>query len=442
MKDEYWTSPDCLKTESLEILFKNKYFLHHFRLISTLILFGNRSIEKSKRCNLNFVFQNLSYLELYNCCYDNFDRLQSDKLNYFYLDAPCTLVNLFTNFNSLNHVDLFFVDALDKYFNQKFPTKLITLHTEKYLDRKDCNRLIRYCPKLEILNCKFSDIDLLYLVINRLKNLRIIRFYTADCSELNEEERSRFRQLIESRPDLEIYFCGVKVDNYSLNFLFDFISVKEYHNWTTIETDRLSEISNSYCMDNRLDYLTDYLTRMTTQIRLFNNFKLNNQLLLKFNNLKKVLLSRYKPDNFYNLIINLPHLNHLTLNSCFLTKQDLDYLPIYCQKLTDLIINSSKLNDFEFIYNLKNLQQLVLLLTKPIELDDFISFASDCDYLDELRANVNYSISNTEYLIDSVKLNKTIRDKVFEYPMVKFKFVILHPDYFNSIEINSEMIRY
>ena len=57
-KDEYWSYNDTLETKSIELLFKNAYFLNQFKFISSLIIYGNYFIERSKRCNLRISFNN------------------------------------------------------------------------------------------------------------------------------------------------------------------------------------------------------------------------------------------------------------------------------------------------------------------------------------------------------------------------------------------------
>lgn len=439
LKNDHWSYTDTLQTHSLEMLFKNNYFLHAFRTISSLVIYGNYFIEKSKRCSLNINFPNLIYLELHNCNYENLDRFQSHTITHLFLNRPCTLARLFTNFPSLRHVELTHLESISKVFNHPFATDLRTLNTENYLDRNDIKKLLRYCPKLENVNLKLTHLHLVYSLTNRLRKLSALTFYTTDCSELSDQDKDDFRAFIlTKRSDLIVNYCGVHCDERSISVLFDFIQVKKYHNWSIIETNRLLEIIATYSTET--DHLDEYF-RMTKHLRLFGDVSLNDHLCLKLKNLKKLLVSRCSPDNFLYLISNLTNLRHLSLNSCFFTKSDYDLIPKHLTQLTELVINSCKLNDFEFIYDLKNLQQIVLLLSRSQSVQSYIEIIENCYYLVILRANVLHAIDRSDELIQTVCRNRTVREKVEKFPNISFKYVMLNPTFLNSIEVTSEVVR-
>ena len=442
LKDEHWSYGDTMETSSLERLFRNHDFLGQFKGIQTLVIYGNYFLEKSKRCSLNIAFENLTYLELHHCNYENLDHFQSHRITHLFLNRPCALPRLFTNFRSLLHVELTHLNCISDFFGQMFATNLLTLKTENYLDAKDVKKLIRYCPKLERLHCKLTHLALLPTVIGRLRNLKLINFYTSDCSELSDEAKNECRDFVANkRPGLVVVFCGLRVDAGSISFLFDFIEVKKYHNWSIIETNRILEIIGNYSELLDSGHLDEYFA-MTKMLRLFGSVQLNEKLYFKLSGLKKLLVSSCKPDNFLLLINRLTELRHLSLNSCYFEKAIYDQIPVCCRQLTELVINSCKLPGFAFIYNLKSLQQVVLLLDRCIQLDSYTQLIENCYYLVALRANVAQSVTMSEdELICAVSSNAAVQMKVRRFPTVNFKFSILQPDFLNSTVINSEIVR-
>lgn len=444
LKEESWSYGDTLETASLERLFRNQYFLGQFKNISTLVVYGNFFVEKSKRCSLNITFENLTYLELHHANYDNLDRFRSHRLTHLFLNRPCALERLFTNFRSLRHVELTHLNGISDFFCQMFASELLTLKTENYLDAKDVKKLIRYCPKLERLYCKLTHLHLLPTVTNRLRRLTLINFYTSDCSELSDEAKNKCRDFIANkRPDLVIVFGGLRVDARSISFLFNFIEVKKYHNWTIIETNRILDICANYSelLYSSAGHLDEYFT-MTKVLRLYGNVQLNEQLCFKLRDLKKLLVSQCKPDNFLFLIARLTSLRHLTLNACYFETEIFDQIPVCCSQLTELVINSCKLRSFEFIHRLASLQQVVLLLDRCIQLETYLELVENCYYLVVLRANVARSTSMQDSdLIRSVASNTAVQAKVDRFPTINFKFAILGNDFVTSIVIDSETVR-
>lgn len=442
LKEEHWSYGDTLETGSVERLFRNHYFLDQFKGISTLVIYGNFFVEKSKRCRLDLHFQNLVYLELHHCNYDNLDRFQSPKITHLFLNRPCALNRLFANFRSLQHLEITHLNSISELFSQMFASNLLTLKTENYLDTKDVKKLIRYCPKLEQLHCKLTHLHLLPILIGRLRNLKLIHFYSSDCSELSDEEKRECRNFIANkRADLEIIFGGLRLDDRSIEHLFDFVQVRKYHNWSIIETSRVLEIIGNYYVLVESGHLDAYF-QMSKTLRLFGNLQLGELLCSKLSNLKKLLVSNCKPDNFLFLISNLSALRHLSLNACHFETALFDQIPICCPQLTELVINSCKLRSFAFIHNLKSLQQVVLLLDRCIQLATFTELIVNCYYLVALRANVAESVTiPKDELIALVCSNVIVQAKVRRFPSVNFKYALLQPDFLNSIVIDSEIVR-
>ena len=238
-----------------------------------------------------------------------------------------------------------------------------------------------------------------------------------------------------------IVFGGLRVDRRSIPFLFDFIEVKKYHNWSIIETSRVLDLIANYSELLDSDYLDEYF-KMTKMLRLFGNVQLNEQLCFKLRNLKKLLVSNCKPDNFLFLISRLTDLRHLSLNACCFDMSLYDQIAVCCAQLTELVINSCRLRSFTFIHNLNSLQQVVLLLDRCIQLETYMQLIENCHFLVALRANVAQSVSMPEdELIRLVSSNAAVQAKVLRFPAVNFKFSILQPDFLNSIVIDSEIVR-